>query len=183
MLTTLQEKKLSILFRAFDADSNGFVERSDYTSLAKNLAAMRQVAPGSHEFEVLEGLLLQSWEGLRSFADSDGDGRVSLPEWYSFHDQFLSSPDAFSMFMQATGPFVFALMDRDHDGKCDVGDYRDFLRAHGIHVGPWADENFRHADTDGDGRLDAEELGAVIRDFYYSDDPTTPASNWLGPVA
>lgn len=36
---------------------------------------------------------------------------------------------------------------------------------------------------DGDGGLAYDEVAAVLRDFCYSDDPSIPASSWLGPVA
>lgn len=182
MLTSLQQKKLGNLFRAFDADSNGFIEKSDYTALAINLGRIRGLAPDSDAFAKLEGLILQSWEELRAFADTDHDGRIGLDEWHSFHDQFLSSPDAFTLFYQRTAGFVFALMDRDGDGKVDLNDHRDFLRAVRVDMGPWVDENFRLADTNGDGGLDYDEVAAVLRDFYYSDDPSIPASSWLGPI-
>lgn len=183
MLTKIQEKKLGNLFHAFDSDSNGFIERADYGVLVNNLAQLRMFAPGSTDYATLEGLILQSWEELRAFADTDGDGRVSLTEWYGFHDQFLSSPDAFTMFYQRTAGFMFALFDRDGDGKVDVNDYRDFLRANRVALGAWVEENFRLADTNGDGRLDFDEVAVIFRDFYASDDPTIAASNWLGPIA
>ncbi|MFO0626620.1 MAG: EF-hand domain-containing protein [Polyangiales bacterium] len=183
MLTTFQEKKLGVLFRAFDADANGFIERGDYTDLARNIAGIRRVALGTPDYAKLEELILQSWEELRTFADTDGDGRIGPSEWNAFHDQFLSSADAFEMFYQRTAGFIFALIDRDGDGKVDLTDHRDFLRAVRVQLGPWADANFRAADTDGDGLLDYDEVAAVLRDFYYSNDPTIPASSWLGPVA
>ncbi len=183
MLTKLQEKKLGNLFRAFDADSNGFIERADYTALARNLAATRGLAPDTDDYAKLEALILQSWDELRAFADTDQDGRIGPDEWSAFHDQFLSSPDAFTLFYQRTAGFVFALMDRDGDGRCDLADHRDFLRAVRVEMGPWVEENFRAVDLDGDGRLDYDEVAAVLRDFYYSDDPSIPASSWLGPVA
>jgi Ca2+-binding EF-hand superfamily protein len=183
MLTRLQETKLGHLFRAFDADANGFIERSDYTTLAQNLAGIRKLAPSSADYDKLEGLVLQTWEELRAFADTDGDGRVGFAEWLAFHDQFLSAPDAFEIFYHRTAEFVFALIDRDGDGRVDLDDHRDFLRAVRVDPGPWAEENFRQADTNGDGRLDYDEVAAVLRDFYYSDDASIPASSWLGPVA
>lgn len=183
MLTKLQEKKLGNLFRAFDADSNGFIEKADYTALVNNLARLRKLAPASADYAKLEGLVLQSWEELRAFADTNHDDRISIAEWNAFHDQFLSSPDAFKLFYQRTAEFIFALIDRDGDGKVDLDDHRDFLRAVRVELGPWVDENFRMADTNGDGRLDYDEVAAVLRDFYYSDDPAIPASSWLGPIA
>jgi Ca2+-binding EF-hand superfamily protein len=183
MLTRLQEKKLGHLFRAFDADSNGFIEKADYTALVNNLAKIREFSQDSADYAKLEGLVLQSWEELRSFADTDHDGRIGIEEWYAFHDQFLSSPDAFQIFYHRTAEFMFALIDRDGDGKIDVNDHLDYLRAVRVELGPWAQENFRQADTNGDGRLDYDEIAVVLRDFYYSDDSSIPASNWLGPVA
>lgn len=121
---------------------------------------------------------------FRAFdADTDGDGRIGIAEWLAFHDQFLSSSDAFERFHRRTAGFMFALIDRDGDGKVDLKDHRDLLRAVRVELGPWADANLRAADTDGDGLLDYAEVAAVLRDFNYSNDPTIPASSWLGPVA
>ena len=40
MLTPLQSQKITLLFRSFDADANGFVEKDDYLTLTANFAAI-----------------------------------------------------------------------------------------------------------------------------------------------
>ncbi|MFD0329883.1 hypothetical protein ACFQZC_21005 [Streptacidiphilus monticola] len=43
-----------------------------------------------------------------------------------------------------------------------------------------ADEAFAHLDTDGDGRLSAEEFVTAIIEFWTSRDPDAPGNWWTG---
>lgn len=119
---------------------------------------------------------------FRAF-DADANGLIKRAdsEWHVLHDQLPASPDAFEIVDRRTAEFMFARIDRDGDGEVNLGDHRDLLRVVRVDPGPWADENFCLADTD--GALDDDEVATVRRDFSYDNDPSIPASSWLGPVA
>lgn len=177
MLTDFQKKKLSRLFAVLDADHNNQLERSDYTGVVSNLARIHGWAQGSPQYAKAEGLYLTIWDKLKTLADQDGDGKVTLDEFLEFHALMLSTPEMYEQITVETVELLFGAFDRDRDGQLSRDDFRDFFDAYGIRDKA-ADEAFQKLDTSGDGQISKEEALQRVQEYYFSNDPAA-AGNWL----
>jgi Ca2+-binding EF-hand superfamily protein len=182
MLTDFQKKKLTTLFKALDMDKNGVMERSDYETIAKNLAAARGKAPGSPEYQTIYSKQMATWNQVRAFEDKKGTGKVSLEGWFKFHDQMLSQPGMFDAVVKMTAAFLFDMLDMNGDGKIELDEYNTYLETHNVETGAWVPEVFDANDRNHDGVISREELLQVLDEFYRSDDPKAPGNRFYGPL-
>lgn len=69
MLSPLQELKQIHYFRIVDADNNGFIEKSDWTTIGENIAAIRGLTKKDKEYQGIQNAMTSMWENIRSYAD------------------------------------------------------------------------------------------------------------------
>ena len=178
MLTDLQRRKMSRLFKVYDADGNGFIEESDLLRIAHNFAEQRGLAPGSEGYNQLRAKFLFVWEYLQKFGDPNRDYAVSLSEFLSYAQEVLE--ENYASIIGSTGSFLFELIDADGDGSITQDEFRLFFRAYGIEEGLVKDI-FEKLDLNADSTISAEEFAKLGYDFHYSDDPLNPANWFFGP--
>jgi Ca2+-binding EF-hand superfamily protein len=174
VLSSVVQRKTTALFRLFDANGDGYWQRSDFEQFVERLARERGLDPGSSEVQALSQVYMQLWESLR-MADTDGDDRVTLDEALAFQDQNFT-PEAVSAFAQA----VFPVLDSDGDGSIGIDEYRSLLKASSIDPSV-ADETFPPLDADGDGRISRSEFEQLYQEYFLSDDADAPGSSIWGP--
>jgi Ca2+-binding EF-hand superfamily protein len=176
MLTDFQKKKLGRLFAVLDADHNGQLEESDYSTVVSKLAQVNGWKQGSAEFASLEKLYLTIWGNMKALADQNNDGQVSLQEFLEFHSLMLSTPEMYDQITIGTLELLFDPFDRDNDGHLSPDDLRQFYRGYGIESA--ADEAFQKLDSNRDGKISKQEATDRVKEFYFSNDPAA-AGNWL----
>ena len=174
-LTNLQQAKLKKLFDVYDYDGNGFVEREDYLGVIKNLASLKEWAPGTPEYMALQNAYLSLWEGLKDHADTDFDGKVDFAEMSAYCLALMSDPDQFQDKIIGLGALLFELLDVDEDGVVSKSDYLQFARCLRFDPG---EEAFAHLDVGNKGGLSKGAALARIEEFYLSQDEQAPG-NWL----
>ena len=157
MLTDLQRRKMSRLFKVYDADGNGFIEESDLLRIAHNFAEQRGLAPGTEGYNQLRSKFLFVWEYLQKFGDPNRDYAVSLSEFLSYAQEVLE--ENYASVIGSTGSFLFELIDAD-------GLVKDI---------------FAKLDLNADSTISTEEFAKLGYDFHYSDDPLNPANWFFGP--
>ena len=107
MASDLQRRKVTTVFTAMDADSDGFLTESDFTALTARWTAIRGgddlVTPDEYN------RMIEAWRGTPTdtdtifpLLDSDGDGRLSRSEFREHWYEFWAGDDA-----SAPGTFVF----------------------------------------------------------------------------
>jgi len=179
MLSDLQKRKLTSMFKAYDFDDDGFLVEADYQKVIDNLAEARGWKPDSPQYETLRDAYMGVWQGLRSHADANRDDRVSFDEMVAYNQGVMESRVRFEGEVLALGGLLFDLADMDGDGQIQPADMASFHRCLGEDI-PSGDV-FRRLDTNGDGRISKDEIVRHVSDFYYSSDPDAPG-NWLfGP--
>jgi Ca2+-binding EF-hand superfamily protein len=174
VLGTVVQRKTTALFRIFDANGDGYWERSDFEQFVERVAQERGLDPGSPEVEALSGVFMQLWESLRA-ADTDGDDRVTLDEALAFQDQNFT-PEAVTGFAQV----IFPVLDSDGDGAIGIDEYRSLLKSSSIDPAV-ADEIFPRLDADGDGQISRAEFEQLYQEYFLSDDADAPGSSLWGP--
>jgi Ca2+-binding EF-hand superfamily protein len=162
----LQRRKVLRVFRAMDADGDGFLEESDFVALTARWADIRGDEPGSPEHEKLRNVLMSWWQTLRS-AD---DHKITL-------DDMLGAIDKLQKVTKASAEIMFEGVDADRDGKITRGEYRRLIEAWNGR-GTRTDDAFPRLDLDGDGYLSLAEFTALWTDFWSGDDPDSPGT-WV----
>ena len=178
MLTQLQQRKMTRLFSVYDTDQNGYIEQQDYLQIAENFARLRDLRPGSEDYQKLQSKFGFVWEYIQKFGDSSRDNAVSLTEFLDYADSLLQGN--YAAVEGSTGSFLFELIDTDGDGEITLDEFRVFYTAYRIQ-GALAREIFDKLDLNSDSVISAEEFAQLGYDFHYSDDPDCPANWFFGP--
>lgn len=183
-LSELQIQKLTLKFELLDNDGNGTIEFDDFKRVLDILAEVREIDENSARYASLEGTNRALWNALEDFCDANRDGKITLDEWLEYHSnalfyerEFLSVIPGFDTTVEAMSEFFYQLLDGDGDGVVSGQDYFEFCMAHGVE-GEDARSNFTRLDTNSDGQLSKEEVLALVKEFYQSEDPNAPG-NWF----
>lgn len=179
MLSELQKKKISRLFRVFDANGDGYVEAADAERVARRIAKIRGWSEDSEEYAELEALYDEGVQMLES--QFDDQGRVDLDGYLRFHDQILNIPGAYHQTVGQLADFIFQVLDADGDGRISLDEVEQFYRAYSIdeELAPTA---FEKLDVDADGFLSEDEIRDAVAQFYFSSDPDARGNWLLGPL-
>jgi len=173
-VSDLRRRKLTAVFNAVDDNGNGFWELDDMKRIADGFAARSGWSEDSHEFQSLSKLLGDWWNWLRTGADIDIDGKVSL-------DEFVTTVAQFEQENHLRGlQLIFDVFDPSGDGTISGEEYRGLATI--FHIDPaQADEIFLRLDLNGNGSISREEFTQLWIDFWYSEDEGA-AGNWMfGP--
>lgn len=177
MLSELKKRKLTAFFKTFDSDNNGYIEQSDIEVIVNNLTAIRHEAIGSPTHQFLHDKYMADWQGLLQATDTNGDGKISLEEWFVFHDLQLQAEVPYWRAGEKTSvQFLFELIDMDGNGEIGADEYALFLKAY--HVTHGAYTIFARLDLNGDGHISMSEFTNACEQFYTSDDENA-VGNWL----
>lgn len=176
MLSELQKRKLTMLFRCHDRDGDGFLTRADYEGFAKRMCELWKYPPGSQEYETAYAQNVAVWDYVQEVADTNKDGKLSLDEHLAAYDNTLSDDRLFNRMVVEYGTSLMQMGDLDRDGKLSGAEFARFMGCYGVEHDA-AQRAFRHLDADGSGYLSIGELIARGREFY-GDDPAAPG-NWL----
>jgi Ca2+-binding EF-hand superfamily protein len=177
MLTDLQKRKLTRFFNVWDADGDGVITKQDPEQVARNLARLQGLEPGSPRYAAFyNGFMLYQRDFIQA-VDMDESGRVTLEEWLAYHDEMLQSQERFQGTALMAIQAMFQLMDRNEDGKISLEEYAEWMRTFGVEEQSITDNVFQKLDMNGDGTLSQEETLQLTREFFYSDDPDA-RGNW-----
>lgn len=179
MLSELQTRKLTKLFSMYDACCNGYLCKKDFESLAKKLAGVRHWGLRSPRYLGLSNQLTYDWKCLTRDADADHDHKVSLDEWLPYYDAVLSDPKQYEERVRSLMEMVFDIFDISKGGV-NQQDWADLLSIY--NVSPiYAATVFPALSSGQSETLDRDQILQLIHDFFYSDDPETPANAMFGP--
>lgn len=176
MLTDYQRHKFTQAFEVLDADKSAFVDGTDLARIAARFVHQLGLDADSDEHRVLAACAAELWKVLARM-DGDGDGRLTLAEWLESLAAFAASEHAYDRLFAELLDQSFELLDTDADGAVSCDEFVLWLTATNLDAAA-AQRTFEASDLDGDGLLSKSEVGYVLLDFFYSDDPERRGS-WL----
>lgn len=173
MASDLQRRKVSGVFRAMDADKDGFLEKSDFEALTARWVRIREGAGEAR----LSAIMMGWWETLLAASDLDRDNEVTLDEVLLVVQRLGEMTDV----VAGTARAMFEAIDEDVDGKISAAEYHQLIEA-------WAgeptdtDEIFPLLDLDGDGYLSEDEFTELWTEFWAGDDENSPGTLVFGRI-
>ncbi len=115
-------------------------------------------------------------------SDLNEDGKVTTDEWITYHETMLDDDKRFAQTVAMSAGVMFALMDGDHDGFMTLEDYGRWLGAWQVDPSVIDETLLRRLDVGGNGKLSSEQIIALTREFFYSEDPNAPGNWCMGPL-
>ena len=185
-LSEFQRRKLLHKFNLLDVDQNGLIEFQDFQHVIDVLAEQRGWGIGDQLFERLTASNQDLWMAVQGFCQVGEDGSVTPEQWLEFHAQAFEQSNEFDQLvpgfettLDAFTAFVVELLDADGDGLVREEDYLVLARSHSIDD-EQAKQTFSAIDKNGDGALALDEVSALVRQFYLSDDENAPGNELFG---
>lgn len=178
MITALQKTKISKLFSQLDVNGNGFIEERDVSALAQRVLSGVGASQSSPKGLELVRSYLSAWTKLAQEAGVSAGGRISPEEVeQGMKTVPLQLEVAYDRYFHPTVVATWELLDADGDGSVSREKFDAFQAAFGTPP-TQVDKIFTKFDTDGDGKLDKDEMIEHARDFYTSADENA-TGNWL----
>ena len=173
MATDFQRRKVAGVFDAMDADSNGYLDESDFESLTERWVGLRGWAPGTAEHERMRGIMMGWWSAISTMSGAEHSDKVSLDELMNVVDQLPAMGDA----VHATADAMFDAIDENGDDRIALTEHKQVVYAwKGSDEG--IEEVFPQLDINGDGHLSRDEFRNLWTEFWRGDDPDSP-SQWV----
>jgi Ca2+-binding EF-hand superfamily protein len=180
-ITPFLDRKLTRRFQTYDTDRDGYLERTDFETAAGRMAAEFGLPADDPDGRRLTALCVGVWEHL--CAVSGALTRISEEQYKAaFAAGLLETEEHFDAGYVPFLQTIVAIADTDGDGRLTAEDHIRWTGslmnlsedvARGIHA---------RLDADGDGFIDAADLLAAIRDYYFDDAPDSAGAWLLGPL-
>lgn len=171
-LTDLQQRKFKVAFDSQDVDGTGVLTQADFDRLIENLATIN-----NKPNDLAKKLYTEMWEDLTSKADIDGNGGVTLDEWYGYIEELIKDSARFDKYVVSNAVTVLKSLDATGNNRLGLDEYKKLAAALNVSESD-AEAAFKKLDTSGNGELEIAELKAAVREFYLTEDENA-AANWL----
>ncbi|MGW5049805.1 EF-hand domain-containing protein [Actinokineospora sp. NPDC004072] len=174
----LLDRKIDVCFGHGDQNGDGVLEPADALALAARIVAFLGEPFGTQKAQALLVAFETFWAHMSKAMDANQDGKVTPLEWREgMKTAFAGDPAKFEAGFRPLAEALFAICDRDGDGKVGPAEFAGFQKAFGTSA-----DNIRIAfeklDHNGNGYLEVDELLVAWQEFYTSSDPDA-RGNWL----
>lgn len=126
-LSEFQKKKCINLFEnLYDTNKDGVIEKVDFDDALDKVKTLHKWSSEDKQFLEAQALLNKIWEGLRSRADVNKDGKIQKDEWCKMWGECIGDVAAgkgFPAWQQDYMEFMFYANDTSGDGFIDEGEY------------------------------------------------------------
>ena len=177
MLTGFQKKKIKKLFELYDQNSDGVLQKDDFTQIAENFVELGLCERDSDEHIDVQFVISGLWSSLHALTDENSDGTITQEEFMASFDYLLERREQFLPAWLNAAEVTLRLNDLNRDGILQRDEVIANMRA--FHMSKEeAEEVFPRLDRDGDGTISILEWKQSIEEFFFSQDPDAPG-NWF----
>ncbi|MGV9692282.1 EF-hand domain-containing protein [Streptomyces sp. NPDC003444] len=168
-IDNVAQERLAKRFDKWDADGNGLLEPSDFTTEAANIARAFGESPESPKTRALRDSFLAMFEEIADRAGVAPQGSIDRAQFLRAAGEIVQGgPATFDSVFAPIASSIVDLADRNGDGVIDGEEFATWLKALGLGEKE-AHEAFRQIDADGDGTLSQQELLAAVRGFHLGE--------------
>lgn len=181
-ISDFRKKKLLYVFNVFfDVNQSGEIDTKDFELAIEKICTLRGWPAGHPKNAETYDIMLKIWEGLRSKADKDNDGQVSVDEWCNMWDAYAKNTSAALDWQQRYMEFMFDLEDASTDGTIDAQEFASVCASYG------PDKNecelaFKKM-SKGAVEVDREEFAKLWKEYFASEDPNAPGNFIFGKTS
>jgi Ca2+-binding EF-hand superfamily protein len=158
-------RKFKHMFRRFDVDGSGTVNRLDFQMVPAWITGRLGEPLSSPVHKKLQAAYDMVWDQIAGM-DANGDGSLTEAEWLDGWTKAANSGSIEQVIAQAAD-LVFECVDTSGDGEIGADEFSTWLCAHGA-TDAIAAEAFPKLDFNGDGRISKAENRKNVCDFFTS---------------
>jgi len=183
MLQELQIRKLEHLFRIIDFDHNGLLQKSDFQSIADNVAIFTGIIEDDDHDNLLreEGNMI--WGFIQAYFQQPNLQNIDSKQWIEFMENFFFGADDEVLDQNIT--FIVnrlqSVFDKNKDQLISRLEFMSIFVSFRVEV-RFANQCFKAMDLNGDGFISTDELVHAAMDFFKSNDPDALGNKLFGEL-
>ena len=175
MLSPFVQRKIALAFYKYDRTKNGLLEKEDLLLVGKKIAESFDLKESDRKYQEIIETYSKAWDNYLAAADIDGDGKVSLQEFFEAREKMDSSQIAKN---QEVNKLMFDCLDVDGDGTISFKEYEALLKALGETNEEIIKRCFDNMDINKDGSISRDEY-ANLRSGYFASEDLEDPSKWF----
>ncbi|MEV7770198.1 EF-hand domain-containing protein [Kitasatospora sp. NPDC086791] len=172
--------KLERTFEAMDANSDGYVDWSDYQQLADRYIQAYKLGKEDRRARALHSFFQTYWLEILRHAGVQQDRLTK--EQFVMANRLASVDTSRLNLADGAGHVVFDVIDVNGDNEISKEEFARFLKDVWRTDAPDAMDTFIKLDTDGDGAISRQEFVRAVREHFLSNNPDAPGSLFFGHV-
>ncbi|CAK1583636.1 unnamed protein product [Parnassius mnemosyne] len=176
MVSEFRRRKYLEVFKTFDSDASGTIEKKDVEKSAEMLAKQCKVDEAKQK-EYLN-TMLKIWDGLQSQADLNKDGHVTVDEWVALWDSYAKNPSSAHDWQNLYCKFTFQLLDTGNDGLINREEFVKVHEALGVNKNE-AEDSFQKL-SKGKASISLADFQELWKEYFTSEDAIAPGNFIFG---
>ncbi|XP_064550247.1 calexcitin-2 [Drosophila montana] len=181
-ISDFRKKKLLFLFNVFfDVNQSGEIDVKDFELAIERVCKLRGWAKDTPKNKETYDVMMEIWTGLRSKADKDNDGQVSVEEWCNMWDAYAKDPSSVMDWQNTYMNFMFDLEDASHDGGIDVTEFTLVCSSYGLDKKE-CEEAFGKM-AQGQSDVTREQFAALWKEYFAAEDANAPGNFIFGKTS
>lgn len=179
-MNELRKRKYERWFRAADVDGDGAISRRDVVMMGERYVQARGIPSDSPQARQMYDTMHGFWESVIAPADADKNDRVSSAELAQAFAATFTDRARYPEELAPVADRFFDLADSDGDGAISLAEFTHIFGSTGRAANAECAEVFHALDLDASGALSRAEYHQAASEFFYGDDPDSPAVHIFG---
>ena len=175
MLSPFVQRKIALAFYKYDLSKNGLLEKEDLLLVGKKIAESFGLKESDTKYQQILDNYAKAWDNYVAAADKDGDGKVSLMDFFELRENM--DPTQVAK-IQEIYNLMFDCLDVDGNGTISLKEYEVWLKALGETNEKMIKRGFDNMDINKDGTISREEYAKLRSGYFGSEDEEDP-SKWF----
>lgn len=175
MLSPFIQRKIALAFYKYDQSKNGLLEKEDLQLVGQKIAESFGLKESDRKYQQIIETYSKAWDNYLAAADQDGDGKVSLIEFFEARDKMDASQIAKN---KEVNKLMFDCLDVDGNGTISFKEYEVLLKALGETNEEIIKRGFDNMDINKDGTISRDEYATLRSGYFASEDEEDP-SKWF----
>ncbi|GAA2331651.1 EF-hand domain-containing protein [Streptomyces kunmingensis] len=179
----LRKRKYERWFRAADVDGDDAITRQDVVMMSERYLQARGILPDSSQARQMHETMTRFWESVIAPGDADKDGRVTSAEVTQVFAATFTDRGRYPEELAPVADNFFDLADSNGDDAISRTEFTHIFGSTGRAADAECAEVFNALDLDASGALSRAEYHKAASEFFYGDDPESPANHLFGRLA
>ncbi|MFF1717414.1 EF-hand domain-containing protein [Streptomyces sp. NPDC058268] len=182
-MNELRARKYERWCSAADVDGDHAITRQDVVVMSERYVQARGFTLDSPQARQMYDTMHGFWESVIAPADADKDGRVTSAELTQAFAAIFTDRARYPEELAPVADRFFDLADSDGDGAISRTEFTHIFGSTGRAPDAECAEVFNALDLDSSGNLSRSEYHNAVSEFFYGDDPDSPAIHIFGRLA